>query len=149
MFMAERQFSTFLDDKIRHFCVQLGAENAKKLLDFLDSSNPSNEDHPAAVAQCALFAICQSIWALLREAGICQMPSTDVGLLFGHSFGEFGALCAAGAIKSEEGIRLLWKRAELIERGTEPTKMIMIRRQMQRTNPFEYDEEAEEVSKLG
>jgi acyl transferase domain-containing protein len=59
-------------------------------------------------AQPALGATSLALLAILREAGV------HPAAVAGHSFGELTALCAAGALKPEDLLRLARRRGELM-----------------------------------
>uniref|UniRef100_A0A914L5J6 Fatty acid synthase n=1 Tax=Meloidogyne incognita TaxID=6306 RepID=A0A914L5J6_MELIC len=92
---------------------------------FKNKKFSKNISPSPSIIQCALFAIYQTLWIFLSEICNFKIKSAPI-IFFGHSFGELSALCAAGAFNKNEGMKLLWKRGELIER-TEAAKMVMIK----------------------
>lgn len=62
------------------------------------------EDHPAEVAQLAIFGCSVATSRVLDHLG------ADPELLVGHSFGEMAALVAAGAFDLADGVRLVGAR---------------------------------------
>lgn len=72
-----------------------------------------------AFAQPALFAYQMAQVRLWRRFGV--RPAAVAG----HSVGEYAALCAAGALSLEDGMRLLCHRGRLIQR-TEPGEMLAV-----------------------
>jgi [acyl-carrier-protein] S-malonyltransferase len=73
------------------------------------------DGEPGALAlishgQPALLTHSVALTELIREAGIHPM------VVAGHSLGEFAALVAAGAIAFTDAVRLVYRRAKLIER---------------------------------
>ncbi|MCI8441521.1 MAG: ACP S-malonyltransferase [Provencibacterium sp.] len=56
-------------------------------------------------AQPAIFAVSLAGLIALRERGI------EPGAVAGHSLGEYGALCAAGVLSTEDGFRAIKARA--------------------------------------
>lgn len=63
---------------------------------------------PTETAQAALFVHQVALAEVWRAAGV--RPA----LLLGHSVGEYAALCVAGAISVEDGLRLTARRGELM-----------------------------------
>ncbi|CAK5071940.1 unnamed protein product [Meloidogyne enterolobii] len=140
MFKTERSLFPSLDSKLVDICKQLGnnEEHFKQLINYLMDENKEeknlknknfskNLSSSPSLIQCALFAIYQSLWIFLSEICNFKIKSAPI-IFFGHSFGELSALCAAGAFNKNDGMKLLWKRGELIER-TEPAKMVMIKQE--------------------
>ncbi len=70
--------------------------------------------------QPALFALQCAITALWREAGVRP------GVVAGHSVGEYAALCAAGALSMEDGIRLTAERERLMRSHCPPGAMAAV-----------------------
>ncbi|CAK5086423.1 unnamed protein product [Meloidogyne enterolobii] len=140
MFKTERSLFPSLNNKLVDICKQLGnnEEHFQQLINYLmdeikEEKNFKNKifsknlSPSPSIIQCALFAIYQSLWIFLSE--ICNFKINSAPIIFfGHSFGELSALCAAGGFTKNEGMKLLWKRGELIER-TEPAKMVMIKQE--------------------
>uniref|UniRef100_A0A1I8BAF7 [acyl-carrier-protein] S-malonyltransferase n=1 Tax=Meloidogyne hapla TaxID=6305 RepID=A0A1I8BAF7_MELHA len=144
MFLTERHLFPSLNNKLVDICKQLGSdeEHFNQLINYLmdneekDAKNKKfskNLSSSPSLIQCALFAIYQSLWIFLSE--ICNFKQI---IFFGHSFGELSALCAAGAFNLYQGMKLLWKRGELIER-TEQAKMLMIRHERKENLPLPQD----------
>ncbi|MFD5778923.1 amino acid adenylation domain-containing protein [Streptomyces sp. NPDC126933] len=82
--------------------------------------------HPGAVwptgtGQPALFAHQMALTELWRAVGI--RPA----LLLGHSVGEYAALCAAGAMSIEDGLRITAWRGRLMEQQCRPGGMLTLR----------------------
>nr|CAD2153785.1 unnamed protein product [Meloidogyne enterolobii] len=140
MFKTERSLFPSLNNKLVDMCKQLenNEEHFKQLINYLMDENKEeknlknknfskNLSSSPSLIQCALFAIYQSLWIFLSEICNFKIKSAPI-IFFGHSFGELSALCAAGAFNKNEGMKLLWKRGELIER-TEPAKMVMIKQE--------------------
>ena len=59
--------------------------------------------------QPVMFAV---EWALVEMWGSWGI---EPGAVLGHSLGEYGAACAAGVLKWEEGLELVWERARLMQ----------------------------------
>ncbi|MCT2588392.1 amino acid adenylation domain-containing protein [Streptomyces sp. N2-109] len=76
---------------------------------------------PTETAQAALFAHQLALAEVWRAAGI--RPA----LLFGHSVGEYAALCAGGALTLEDGLRLTAWRGRLMHTVCEPGGMLAVR----------------------
>uniref|UniRef100_A0A6V7V987 oleoyl-[acyl-carrier-protein] hydrolase n=1 Tax=Meloidogyne enterolobii TaxID=390850 RepID=A0A6V7V987_MELEN len=140
MFKTERSLFPSLNTKLVDICKQLGnnEEHFQQLINYLmdeikEEKNFKNKifsknlSPSPSIIQCALFAIYQSLWIFLSEICNFKIKSAPI-IFFGHSFGELSALCAAGGFTKNEGMKLLWKRGELIER-TEPAKMVMIKQE--------------------
>ncbi len=68
-------------------------------------------------AQPAIFVTSLAAWTVLKE----KFPDLVPGFSAGLSLGEFTALVAAGSISPEEGLKLVQKRAEAMERAAEKT----------------------------
>jgi acyl transferase domain-containing protein len=79
---------------------------------------PTGFDQPT-MAQTLTFAVEYALTALLRDWGIT--PSA----ILGYSIGEYTAACVAGVLPLDEAIRLVTRRAMLIER-TEPGAMLAV-----------------------
>jgi [acyl-carrier-protein] S-malonyltransferase len=62
------------------------------------------------MAQPAIYCASLAGWSLLED--------TNVGLMAGHSLGEFAALVAAGAMSERDGLRLVALRGQLMHRAT-------------------------------
>ncbi|CAL9560713.1 D-alanine--D-alanyl carrier protein ligase [Streptomyces sp. enrichment culture] len=76
---------------------------------------------PTETAQAALFAHQAALFEVWRAAGV--RPA----LLFGHSVGEYAALCAAGALTLDEGLRLTAWRGRLMRDACPPGGMLAVR----------------------
>ncbi|WP_308346915.1 beta-ketoacyl synthase N-terminal-like domain-containing protein [Streptomyces sp. ISL-66] len=72
-----------------------------------------------AFAQPAIFALQVAQARLWRQLGVT--PSAVAG----HSVGEYAALCVAGALSVEDGMRLLCRRGRLMQ-DTEPGAMLVV-----------------------
>ncbi|CAM5475049.1 hypothetical protein SAVIM338S_03187 [Streptomyces avidinii] len=72
-----------------------------------------------AFSQPAIFALQVAQARLWRQLGVTPVA---VG---GHSVGEYAALCVAGALSVEDGMRLLCRRGRLM-RDTEPGAMLAV-----------------------
>ncbi|MGK5729153.1 type I polyketide synthase [Streptomyces sp. URMC 124] len=75
---------------------------------------------PTDTAQPALFALQCALTRLWRESGVA--PATVTG----HSVGEYAALCAAGALSLEDGLRLTAERGRLMQRLCAPGAMAAV-----------------------
>lgn len=89
--------------------------------DFMDrlvaGTGPQRWD--TAFAQPALFAFQMAQVRLWRRFGV--RPAAVAG----HSVGEYAALCAAGALSLEDGMRLLCRRGRLLQ-DTAPGAMLAV-----------------------
>lgn len=70
--------------------------------------------------QPILFAIQYSLGILYQECGV--VPH----VLLGHSLGEYAAACLAGCFEPETGMKILLKRAELVDSLTDKGRMVTI-----------------------
>ncbi|MFI9331436.1 amino acid adenylation domain-containing protein [Kitasatospora sp. NPDC052868] len=91
------------------------------LLAALLDSGRSGEPLATGLAQPALFALQAALTAQWRAWGI------EPGQVLGHSLGELSALCAAGALSLEDGIRLTARRGELMETAMAEGGMLSLR----------------------
>lgn len=101
------------------------AEFAGTLLPLLlrepDESAPEADVWPTETAQVALFAHQSALAEVWRTVGVCP------ALLLGHSAGEYAALCAAGALTLEDGLRLTAWRGRLMHTACPPGGMLALR----------------------
>ena len=146
MFLTERRLFPSLENKLIDICKQLGnsEENIQQLIKYIMSEENEKKDYQNEISlqnlysspsliQCSLFAIYQTLFIFLSEICNFKIRSSQI-LFFGHSFGELSALCAAGAFNISQGMKLLWRRGELIENGTKPAKMLMMRQNMKQNH---------------
>ena len=86
--------------------------------------NGSTEELTATEnAQPALLAMSMAVWAVLQsEAGL---KISDFEYAAGHSLGEYGALCAAGALPLGLAAELLRKRGNAMARAAQTQKGLM------------------------
>ncbi|MBE9214580.1 type I polyketide synthase [Plectonema cf. radiosum LEGE 06105] len=78
------------------------------LLSVLYGSN-TNLINDTAYAQPALFAIEYAVFQLWKSWGI------EPDMVLGHSLGEYVAACVAGVFSLEDGLKLIAKRARLMQ----------------------------------
>lgn len=71
-------------------------------------------------AQVAIFTLSMGIFLQLKEA--CIMPD----MVAGFSLGEYTALCAAGVFSLEDGIRIVAKRGELMQKASSESPGAMV-----------------------
>ncbi len=87
-------------------------ERANQILGFpiskLCFEGPENELSLTINAQPAIFVTSLAIWEAIKTQHAGFSPSATCGL----SLGEFSSLVAAGALKFEEGLKLVQKRGE-------------------------------------
>ncbi|GAA2460458.1 non-ribosomal peptide synthetase/type I polyketide synthase [Streptomyces macrosporus] len=76
---------------------------------------------PTETAQPALFAHQAALTEVWRASGV--RPA----LVLGHSVGEYAALCAAGALSIEDGLRMTAWRGAAMQRGCPPGGMLAVR----------------------
>ncbi|MET9859683.1 amino acid adenylation domain-containing protein [Streptomyces smyrnaeus] len=110
--------------RVLDLCEQVYAEEfGGTLLPVLldDGAADSDVPWPTETAQPALFAHQMALTELWRAFGI--RPA----LLLGHSVGEYAALCAAGALSVEDGLRITAWRGRLMQRGCPPGAMLAVR----------------------
>ncbi|MEV5595246.1 beta-ketoacyl synthase N-terminal-like domain-containing protein [Streptomyces sp. NPDC052496] len=91
------------------------------LLDVLldpDADRARTED--TRIAQPALFALQYALAGLWHHAGL--VPDTVAG----HSVGEYAALCAAGALSAEDGLRITAERGRLMQDHCPPGAMAAV-----------------------
>ena len=104
LYLKETVFQKALDrcDEIFH---GLTGVSLKKTI-FDDQSEKINE---TGFTQPALFSIAYSLTQLWGSWGIKPQ------VIMGHSVGEYAAACAAGVFSLEDGLRLITKRASLMQ----------------------------------
>ncbi len=69
---------------------------------------PEEELKKTENTQPALFVVSQMVMAYLKQEGV------SFDYFAGHSLGEYSAICAAGGISFEDGLKLVRKRGELM-----------------------------------
>ncbi len=92
-------------------------------LSLLDVMFPENGDSPlneTAYTQPAVFALNYALARLWKSWGV------EPGLLLGHSVGEYVAACIAGVFSLEDGLKLIAKRAELMQQLPQDGTMAVI-----------------------
>ena len=96
-------------------------DDADKTLDYplteICFAGPEEKLTRTFYAQPAIFVTSLAAWTVLKE----KFPELTPGFSAGLSLGEFTALVAAGSISAEEGLKLVQKRAEAMERAAEKT----------------------------
>ncbi|MGI5347751.1 amino acid adenylation domain-containing protein [Streptomyces sp. CA-250714] len=111
--------------RVLDLCQQIYAEEfgGTLLAPLLDDDSAADPDAPwpTETAQPALFAHQMALTEVWRSFGI--RPA----LLLGHSVGEFAALCAAGALSVEDGLRITAWRGRLMQHGCPPGAMLAVR----------------------
>ncbi len=111
-------FRSVLDECDRVYAEETGGS----LLELLLTPAGSSEGvWPTETAQPALFAFELALARLWQSFGV------QPALVVGHSVGEYAALCVAGALSLQDGVRLTAKRGELMQRGTVPGAMVAVR----------------------
>ncbi len=80
-------------------------------------SGPEDKLTRTFYAQPAIFVTSLAAWTVLKE----KFPDLTPGFTAGLSLGEFTALVAAGSVSPDEGLKLVQKRAEAMERAAEKT----------------------------
>ncbi len=92
----------------------------RPLLDVIFPADDDKTLHQTAYTQPSLFAVEYALARLWRSWGI------EPSILLGHSVGEYVAACLAGVFSLEDGLRLLAKRAELMQRLPQNGTMAVI-----------------------
>jgi acyl carrier protein len=105
---------------LRDFERQYQDSYGESLLDWLTAGLPAGTPTDTATEQPALFALQHAITMLWRDAGV--VPDVAAG----HSVGEYAALCAAGAISAQDGLRLTAERGRLMRRRCPPGAMVAV-----------------------
>ncbi len=92
-------------------------QSASDILGFdlaqLCFSGPEEKLKQTLVTQPAIFVHSIALSRCVREQGLTCVMSA------GHSLGEYSALCDAGALSFEDGLRLVKLRAELMQKAGE------------------------------
>lgn len=78
-------------------------------------NGPEDKLTRTCYAQPAIFTTSMAALQLIQE----RFPEMKASFFAGLSLGEFSALAAAGSITFEDGLRLVQKRAEAMERSAE------------------------------
>jgi len=87
----------------------LASFSFKKLL----TDDPDGQLNQTLYTQPALFTVSAMYLETLKE------ESVDFAAVAGHSLGEYSALYASGAVNFEEGLKLVLKRGELMDKVNE------------------------------
>lgn len=74
-------------------------------------SGPEAELGDTVNTQPAIFTHSIAVYEMVKMSGEIEAPA----LVAGHSLGELSALCAAGAIAFEDGVKLARRRGELMK----------------------------------
>ncbi len=76
----------------------------------ITKNGPESKINDTEFTQPIMLCACFSIWKIWNDEG------GDVPIfLAGHSFGEYTALCASGALKFKDAVKLVKKRAECMK----------------------------------
>jgi len=86
-------------------------------LSTLCFEGPEEELKQTKNTQPAIFLHSMVVWSLLHPQ--------DAAMVAGHSLGEYSALVAAGALKFEDGLVLVRKRGELMQKAGEESQGTM------------------------
>jgi [acyl-carrier-protein] S-malonyltransferase len=105
--MAEDFFREF--DFVREI-FDMAGEITKLNVSKLCFKSPMEELTQTVNLQPALTAVNLACFAALRKA------NTEFGMCAGHSLGEYSALHAGGVLSSEDTLRLVFRRGELMHR---------------------------------
>ena len=76
---------------------------------------PEDRINQTVNTQPALYVCSVAIWRVLQQL----VPETNPTWMAGHSLGEFSALTAAGALSFEDGLTLVRRRGELMQKAGE------------------------------
>lgn len=76
---------------------------------------PQDQLNQTVNTQPALYVCSVAIWRVLQQL----VPECRPNWMAGHSLGEFSALTAAGALSFEDGLTLVRKRGELMQKAGE------------------------------
>lgn len=114
LYSTQPVFRAVLDECDRYLSAYL---DKSLLLDVLYPDDPSSHNGQAsdallnqtAYTQPALFALEYALAQLWMSWGI------EPAVVMGHSVGEYVAACIAGVFSLEEGLRLIAKRAQLMQ----------------------------------
>ncbi|MBF0386345.1 MAG: ACP S-malonyltransferase [Candidatus Omnitrophica bacterium] len=102
--------------------------NAVLGYDLTDIIFNGPEDKLMVTANCqpAIFTMSMAALEALRDSG--RLASVNVLYTAGLSLGEYGALCAAGVLSFEDGLKLIQKRGKLMEEAAKanPGRMAAI-----------------------
>ena len=94
-------------------------DTADRVLGFplseLCFSGPDDALTDTANAQPAIFVTSMALWHAMAPQ--IEDAKSRIGYVAGHSLGEFSALAAAGAIAFEDGVRLVRRRGEAMQRA--------------------------------
>ncbi|MER7245230.1 amino acid adenylation domain-containing protein [Kribbella sp. NPDC000426] len=112
-------FRSVLDECDRVYHEETGGSLLELLL--TPAAGAAEGVWPTETAQPALFAFELALARLWQSFGVTP------ALVVGHSVGEYAALCVAGALSLQDGVRLTAKRGQLMQRGTVPGAMVSVR----------------------
>ena len=79
---------------------------------------PAAELSKTTNAQPAIFVTSMALLAVARDGG---MLAGDPAFVAGHSLGEYSALCAAGALEFDAGLRLVETRGKVTQAAADAT----------------------------
>ncbi len=82
-------------------------------------NGPEEKLRQTVYTQPALYTTSAAVYEVMRQHGIEPVMTA------GHSIGEYAALYAAGAFTFEEGLKLVSKRAELMQHAAEDNPGVM------------------------
>ena len=90
------------------------------LIDFLWGAKASETSNRTSIAQPAISAISLAYAEVLKDLGI------EAEVCLGHSLGELTAIVYCGIVKFEDGIKIIQKRGELMEKGGKQGSMMAV-----------------------
>ncbi|OTA19598.1 membrane bound polyketide synthase [Xenorhabdus beddingii] len=122
LYRHNRQFAQWLD-YIDQLCSEIAQENGQPKLEVKSLLiEPMDEQviNRTEFAQVILFAFEYALYQCLRPA------IGPVDILLGHSLGEYVAACIANVFSLKDGLRIIIKRAELMEASDPSGAMMMV-----------------------
>ncbi|MDC9605054.1 type I polyketide synthase [Xenorhabdus griffiniae] len=116
------QFAQWLDH-IDQLCSEIAHESGQPKVEvkhLLTEQVDEQTIHRTEFAQVILFAFEYALYQCLRPA------IGHVDILLGHSLGEYVAACIANVFSLKEGLRIIIKRAQLMEASDPNGAMMMV-----------------------
>ncbi|MBD2810234.1 AMP-binding protein [Xenorhabdus sp. Vera] len=120
-------------DHIDQLCSEIAHETGQAKVEvkkFLTDSVDEQIIHRTEFAQVILFAFEYALYQCLRPA------IGRVDILLGHSLGEYVAACVANVFSLKEGLRIIIKRAQLMEMSDPRGAMMMVNGSAEQVSGF-------------